>query len=57
MPDQPHETASFRGSVIFPSGMILEDDGEVKFYYGSADTCVAVDTAQLDDLLATIEPI
>ena len=35
--------------------MILEVDGEVKIYYGSADTCGALATAKLDDLLATIE--
>ncbi len=57
VPELPYETEGFRGSVIFPCGMILEDDGEVKIYYGSADTCVALATAQLDDLLATIEPI
>ncbi len=57
VPDQPYETDGFRGSVIFPCGMILEDDGEVKIYYGSADTCVALATAQLDDLLASIDPL
>ncbi len=56
-PDQPYETDGFRGSVIFPCGMILEDDGEVKIYYGAADTCVALATAKLDDLLNSIEPI
>lgn len=56
VPDQPYETNGFRGSVIFPCGMILEDDGEVKIYYGAADTCVALATAQLEDLLETIEP-
>lgn len=56
-PELPYETEGFRGSVIFPCGMILEDDGEVKIYYGSADTCVAMATASLDDLLASIEPL
>lgn len=57
VPDQPYEIDGFRGSVIFPCGMILEDTGEVKIYYGAADTCVALATAKLDDLLATIEPM
>ncbi|WP_269526331.1 glycoside hydrolase family 130 protein [Coraliomargarita parva] len=56
-PELPHEVEGFRGSVIFPCGMILEDDGEVKIYYGSADTCVGLATASLDELLDMIEPI
>jgi predicted GH43/DUF377 family glycosyl hydrolase len=40
-----------RGSVIFPGGMILEDSGEVKIYYGAADTVECLATAHVDDLL------
>jgi beta-1,4-mannooligosaccharide/beta-1,4-mannosyl-N-acetylglucosamine phosphorylase len=39
------------GSVIFPGGMIAEDSGEVKIYYGAADTVECVATADLSDLL------
>ena len=42
----------FRNDVIFPGGMILEDDGEVKIYYGSADTFECLATAHVDDLIA-----
>ncbi|WFB35977.1 glycoside hydrolase family 130 protein [Kiritimatiellota bacterium B12222] len=56
-PELDHEVHGFRGSVIFPCGMVLEDDNEVKIYYGSADTCVGLVTASLDELLATIEPM
>ena len=42
--------------VVFPGGMILEDSGEVKIYYGSADTVECLATAQLDDLLSLIKP-
>lgn len=42
----------FRQNVIFPGGMILEDDGEVKIYYGAADTVEALATAHVDDLIA-----
>lgn len=31
--------------------MILEDDGEVKIYYGSADTIECLATAHVDDLI------
>jgi len=52
-PEAPYETdGGFRNDVIFPGGMILEDDGEVKIYYGAADTVEALATAHVDDLLA-----
>ena len=52
-PDMPYETDhGFRQNVIFPGGMILEDDGEVKIYYGAADTVECLATARLEDLIA-----
>lgn len=51
-PETDYETSGgFRNHVIFPGGMILEDDGEVKIYYGSADTVECLATAHVDDLL------
>jgi beta-1,4-mannooligosaccharide/beta-1,4-mannosyl-N-acetylglucosamine phosphorylase len=55
--DRPCELDGFRGSVIFPGGMILEDSGEVKIYYGAADTVECLATAHLDDLLALCAPL
>lgn len=51
VPETPYETEGMRGSVIFPGGMILEDSGEVKIYYGAADTAECLATADLGDLL------
>ena len=52
-PELPHEVEyGFRQNVIFPGGMILEDDGEVKIYYGAADTVECLATAHVDDLIA-----
>jgi len=51
-PETPYEKIGFRNDVIFPGGMILEDSGEVKIYYGAADTVEALATAHVDDLLA-----
>ena len=56
-PQAKYELEGFRGSAIFPGGMILEDDGEVKIYYGAADTVVALATARVDDLLDLCEPV
>lgn len=41
----------FREDVIFPCGMILEDDGEVKIYYGASDTVTCLATANINDLI------
>ena len=52
-PETDYETEiGFRQQVIFPGGMILEPDGEVKIYYGASDTVECLATAKLDDLIA-----
>ncbi len=40
-----------RQNVIFPGGMILEDNEEVKIYYGASDTVECLATAKLQDLI------
>lgn len=51
-PELPFETEDgFRTNVIFPGGMILEDSGEVKIYYGASDTVECLATADVHDLL------
>ncbi len=38
--------------VVFPTGWILEEDGDtLRVYYGAADTCVAVATTRVSTLL------
>ncbi|MEM6313359.1 MAG: glycoside hydrolase family 130 protein [Planctomycetota bacterium] len=56
-PETDYELKGFRGSVIFPGGMLLEPEGEVKIYYGAADTVECLATAHVDELLALIKPI
>ena len=55
-PEAPYECEGYRGHVLFPGGMILEDSGEVKLYYGAADTVECLATAHVDDLLALCRP-
>lgn len=51
-PEADYETeGGFRNNVIFPGGMILEESGEVKIYYGAADTVECLATADVNDLL------
>lgn len=52
LPQADYEKNGFRNEVIFPGGMILEDTGEVKIYYGAADMVEALATAHVADLLA-----
>ncbi len=56
-PESEEERFGFRNDVIFPGGMILEESGEVKIYYGAADTVEALATAHVDDLLALCTPV
>lgn len=50
-PEVEYEQNGYRGHVLFPGGLILEDSGEVKIYYGAADTVECLATANIDDLL------
>jgi beta-1,4-mannooligosaccharide/beta-1,4-mannosyl-N-acetylglucosamine phosphorylase len=45
----------FRANVLFPGGLIVEDSGEVKIYYGVSDTVECLATANLDDLIDLCE--
>ncbi len=52
-PEAPYEIdGGFRNDVLFPGGMILEDNGEVKIYYGAADAYECLATANINDLIA-----
>jgi len=54
-PEAEYEiSGGFRNNVIFPGGMILEDSGEVKIYYGAADTVECLATADVNDLLSLL---
>jgi len=51
-PETPWEAdEGFRTNVIFPGGLIAEEDGTVKIYYGASDTAVCMATAKLSDLI------
>ncbi|MEK6797595.1 MAG: glycosidase [Planctomycetota bacterium] len=51
-PEMPYERQGDVNGVVFPCGWILDRaSGTVRIYYGGADSCVALATAKLSDLL------
>jgi len=50
-PRTEYERIGDVNNVVFPSAAVVEDDGEVKVYYGSADTAICVATTTLDELV------
>ncbi len=56
-PEASYEVDGFRGSVIFPCGFTLEDNGEARLYYGAADTVIAMASAPVEDLIAACKPL
>ena len=51
-PEMPYERQGDVGGVVFPCGWILDQPaGTIRLYYGGADTCLALATAQLSDVL------
>ena len=37
--------------VVFSTGAILEDNGEIKLYYGAADNCICLGTTTLSEII------
>ncbi len=55
-PREDYERIGDVGNVAFACGAVVEDAGEIKVYYGAADTCICVATAELNDLIdATLD--
>lgn len=54
-PEVDYELTGQTPSVVFTSGAVVEDDGEVKVYYGGADTVQCVATTTVDELLDAVK--
>lgn len=50
-PEAPYELTGNVPGVVFPTGWIADTNGRIRIYYGAADTCVGVATAQIEDLV------
>ena len=50
-PEELYERIGDVPNVIFPCGIVLEEDDTVRMYYGVADTAIAMATAKLEDII------
>jgi predicted GH43/DUF377 family glycosyl hydrolase len=51
-PQAPYERQGDVNGVVFPCGWVVDlSSGAIRLYYGGADSCVALATAQLSDVL------
>jgi beta-1,2-mannobiose phosphorylase / 1,2-beta-oligomannan phosphorylase len=54
-PSAPYEREGDIPNTVFPCGLVHDaPTGEVRLYYGAADTTICLATAQLDDLLDAV---
>lgn len=53
-PSEPYEHAGDVAGVVFPCGWTVVD-GDLRLYYGAADTCIGLATAHLDAVLDWLE--
>lgn len=55
-PEEPYELFGDVGNVVFPGGYTLGPDGDtLNLYYGGADSCIALATASIRQLLEWLE--
>ena len=48
---EPYERVGRVPNVVFTCGHVVEPNGELKLYYGAADTCIGLATARVTDLV------
>ncbi len=55
-PREHYERIGDIGNVVFCCGAILEDDGELKVYYGAANTAICLGSASIETVLSSCRP-
>ena len=53
-PTEPYEQVGDVPDVVFPSGLIHRASGELRLYYGAADTCIGMAVGRLDEILSYV---
>ncbi len=55
-PSESYEHRGDVGNVVFPCGYTVGQDGDsIKIYYGAADTCIALATGSIRQMLAWLD--
>jgi len=55
-PEEPYEKQGDVGNVVFPCGYTIAPDGDsINIYYGAADTCIALATGSIKEMLAWLD--
>jgi predicted GH43/DUF377 family glycosyl hydrolase len=55
-PEEPYEQHGDVGNVVFPCGYTIGTDGDsINIYYGAADTCIALATGSLKQMLKWLD--
>ncbi len=55
-PEEPYEQHGDVGNVVFPCGYTIAPDGDtLSIYYGAADTCIAMATASIKEMLKWLD--
>lgn len=50
-PVEPYERIGEVNNCVFSNGVIVEDNGEIKLYYGAADTSICLAFGKINDLV------
>ncbi len=50
-PEEVYERTGDVPNVVFPCGMIIEDNERIRMYYGAADTNISVAEARISDII------
>ena len=50
-PREDYERIGDIGNVCFACGAVLDDNGDMKIYYGAADTAICIATCTLEHIL------
>jgi predicted GH43/DUF377 family glycosyl hydrolase len=55
-PEEEYELRGDVGNVVFPCGYTIGSDGDsINMYYGAADTCIALATGSIKEMLAWLD--
>jgi len=56
-PDTEYELDGFLHDVVFPTGHVDLGDGDIRVYYGAADTSICAADMAIDDVLSALDPV